>query len=275
MRSSRYLHALQKFAVPAAALALGLPVMSATTAYAGPTAPAGFQDCFQANVDPNHLVSSVDNKDTYRTIALRCGTRGWGIVHINDRHGPVNDTAVRCIEHVLSTAKYEGPASGKDNVSYTISSRKMDARVIVNVETDNIVTAYTSEGGSSRSNNWQDCINIPAALQHSPVAPSVQPQSASSCWQDWTFRHSVCIDVRGNKLHVDTLGTSETWQDGVTRCAVPQAVANGRVFRIGNSQCGFAAHAENFEMNNNFPNNLQLCAGWSDTEHLACIKVHD
>ncbi|MCQ4084365.1 hypothetical protein NGB36_28235 [Streptomyces sp. RB6PN25] len=278
MNLSNIFRVVSRLGVLAVVVTLAWFVTSAAGAAAvTTTVPAGgFQDCFAPNADANHLVTSVDNQDTYRTVALRCGSAStFGVLHINAGHPPFNATTVQCIEHVLSTAPYEGPASGKDNVSYTISNRQLDAIVIVNVDTDNVVTAYTSQGGSPRSNDWDGCVSIPASAQHTPNV-TVTPQTAGSCWQEWFGNRSVCIAVNGTKLHVNTLGAGESYESfDDTGCATPLLFAGGRLFRIGSNTCGRGLLSQNFAMNNDFPNNLRLCLGWTDIDHRGCLTIHD
>jgi hypothetical protein len=143
--------------------ALTLGVQGAATVAAAPAAAAGYQDCFTPGVDPNLVISTTHSDLTFRTSTLRCGRggeTGFGVLHINEGHPPFNDTTVRCIEHVLATAPYELPATGEDNVMYRRSTRDMDAVVIVNADTNNVVTAYTSRGGTSASNEWEACTQI-------------------------------------------------------------------------------------------------------------------
>ncbi|MGW4399068.1 hypothetical protein ACWEHA_27605 [Amycolatopsis nivea] len=267
-----------------AIIAAGALLAANSTATA--TAPIkGYQDCFKPATGEDYLVTSVRNTDTYRTINLRCGRHdvgdkaGFGLRHINDRRPPITTATVQCIEHVLRSAKYEGPASGNNNVSYTISSPNIDAVVIVNAETDNVVTAYTSQPGSSASNNWEGCLGIPAAAQHTPnlAKSGSTPYSGDSCWLGPLGFRSVCENVHGEKLHVDTLDASEglpPWAD--SSCATPVLYANGRMFRLGFYTCSeLGTLKQHFAMNNDFPNNLQLCLGWTDIDHQACLTVHD
>ncbi|MEU7148699.1 hypothetical protein AB0B15_11765 [Streptomyces sp. NPDC045456] len=185
---------------------------------------------------------------------------------------------MQCIEHVLRGATYEGPATGANNVSYTLSTRELDAIVIVNAENNNVVTAYTSQGGTSASNNWDACVRIPASAQRTPAAAKsdAAPKSGSSCWLDWFGIRSVCLNVQGEKLHVDTLDASESYAPGTGyTCATPMLYANGHMFRMGYRSCGQGTIRQHFVMNNNFPDQTRLCLGWNDIGARACLTVHD
>ncbi|MFD9822191.1 hypothetical protein [Streptomyces violascens] len=139
------------------------------------------------------------------------------------------------------------------------------------------MTAYTSQGGTSQSNNWEACLGI-TGEQRVPAAADggVTPKTAGSCWSEWFGNRSVCVAVNGEKLHVNTLGAGESYESfRDTGCAIPMLFANGRMFRMGSYTCGRGLLHQDFAMNNDFPNNLRLCLGWTDIDHQACLTIHD
>lgn len=87
---------------------------------------------------------------------LPCGQRtkfGWR--HIDKDH-PVGRNTVNCIKAVLSNAPAK-PDKGKLRAEWAFRPGDY-ARVVINPDTNNIVTAYTKGDGKDMSSRWDDCV---------------------------------------------------------------------------------------------------------------------
>jgi hypothetical protein len=117
-----------------------------------------WSDCVfaQPAPDPNTLIDTYTNTQLNVTVSRRCGnhdtddTTGFGVRHINDRHGFDFNTE-DCISNIVTQATIldDGIASGTRprNEAFVFPGRGqlqngVHGTVIYNVDTKNIVTAY-------------------------------------------------------------------------------------------------------------------------------------
>ncbi|MFF4961889.1 hypothetical protein [Streptomyces sp. NPDC001222] len=156
-------------AFAAAALTMSLTGVSAA-AVDGPrqTDPPGgatpWSDCFYGHPLPskNAYVNSFANDHLRIGVVLRCGVHdsdnadGWGVRHIKDGHG-FDEYTEYCIQLIVGKTGSLTPGSGPRNQAFKYSAHGMTGTVIYNVDTKNIVTAYTS--GTRGSGDWDGCVS--------------------------------------------------------------------------------------------------------------------
>jgi hypothetical protein len=129
----------------------GLSIGSGSGSRAGAGTAAASNPC-PPNEDPHKVVDSFGLFGKYK---LRCGDRGFGYKHMARRHGPITRDTLECIGKVLAHAALK-PHKGNLRATYYFRSGDW-ARVVVNPQNGNIVTAYT-QGSGARSARWSECV---------------------------------------------------------------------------------------------------------------------
>ncbi|MFF4214519.1 hypothetical protein ACFYZE_35330 [Streptomyces sp. NPDC001796] len=166
------MRAFKRFAVAASAAAvLAVPLATAAAAAANeprqtdpPSGATPWSDCFYGHPLPheNAYVDSFGNDHVGIGITLRCGRHdsggvdGWGVRHIKDGHG-YDDYTDYCIQLIVTHSTSLSPGSGARNMAFKYSAHGMTGTVIYNVDTKNIVTAFTS--GTRDSGDWHGCVS--------------------------------------------------------------------------------------------------------------------
>ncbi len=297
-----------------AAIALSLSgataAMAANSPNTQPPPPPNtvWSDCLYANPQPdnNALVDSYYNATLNIGVDLVCGNHnvgdinGFGVRHISDGHG-FDDFTEDCINLVVQKTPYLTPGSGPRNQAFRFTQNGVTGVVVYNVDTKNIVTAYTQ--GSGGDGNWEGCVEAltPAAATvpdlHAPAgahpttallsptalprraAAAITPQSATGCTANFFDTDIVCIDVEGSGLLVDHVTPSEIYLLPGTSCATPYLYANGSLYAQGAQVC--SPNELNTELqwtiplNQYYADQTQLCVTWTDASSLEpCETVH-
>lgn len=295
-----------------------LSVGTTATAQAAAITPqqTEWSDCLfaQPAPDPNTLIDTYTNTQLNITVSLRCGnhdtadTTGFGVRHINDRHGFDFNTE-DCISNIVTQATIldDGIASGTGprNEAFVFPGRNqlqngVRGTVIYNVDTKNIVTAYVE--GTQGADNWEACAsalappaeNTPSqagihGVQATPMpniwpsahtarSAAIRPNSATGCTSNFLGTWNVCIDVEGTGLNVDHVVAGEIRYFYVgTYCGTPYVYANGSPYAIGGQVCTNLLTNEidwTFPLDQNFADQTQVCVKWDNTDLTPCETVH-
>jgi hypothetical protein len=122
-----------------------------------PGKDATVKGCIEASDGPYDVVRSWTPVDGSRKISLLCGDHTKGVLHIDRDHGPLGvDDAMdhhflNCLGKVLFKHQSKRPGRPPNSRVYLLRyGRQKSARVVVDLKTNTVLTAYAGDGKVQR-----------------------------------------------------------------------------------------------------------------------------